>query len=93
MFCLSNGNSRANFACANFANVVITGGSTCGCVFGAFRVDDVTRQTRRHSPEAIFEKNVTLLAKFARVTRESREFGASGHSLVLLQYLLVKICS
>jgi hypothetical protein len=34
-----------------------------------------------YSPKAIFEKNVTCLAKFARVTRKSREFGASGHSL------------
>jgi hypothetical protein len=41
-----------------------------------------TRQTRRHSPKAIFEKNVTRLDKFARVTRESREFGASGHCLI-----------
>ncbi len=42
-----------------------------------------TRQTRRHSPKAIFEKNVTCLAKFARVTCESRKFGTSGNSLVL----------
>jgi hypothetical protein len=41
-----------------------------------------TRQTRRHSPNAIFEKNVTRLATFARVIRHSREFGASGHCLV-----------
>jgi hypothetical protein len=46
-----------------------------------------TRQTRRHSPKAIFEKNVTRLAKFARVTRESRKFGASSHCLVSLQML------
>ncbi len=42
-----------------------------------------TRQTRQHSSKAISEKNVTRLNKFARVTRESREFGASGHSLDL----------
>jgi hypothetical protein len=42
-----------------------------------------TRQTRRHSPNAIFEKNVTRLATFAQVIRHSREFGASGHCLVL----------
>ena len=41
-----------------------------------------TRQTRQHSPKAIFEKNVTRLDKFARVMGESREFGASGHCLV-----------
>jgi riboflavin biosynthesis pyrimidine reductase len=41
-----------------------------------------TRQTCRHSPKAIFEKNVTRLDKFARVTRESCEFGVSGHSLI-----------
>jgi hypothetical protein len=40
-----------------------------------------TCQTRRHLPKAILEKNVTCLAKFARVLSESREFGASGHSL------------
>ncbi len=40
-----------------------------------------TCQTRRHSPKAIFEKNVTRLDKLARVTRKSHEFGASGHSL------------
>jgi hypothetical protein len=40
-----------------------------------------TRQTRRHSPKAIFEKNVTRLATFARVIRHSCEFGASGHCL------------
>ena len=41
-----------------------------------------TRQTRQHSPTAVFEKNVTRLATFARVIRHSREFGASGHCLV-----------
>ena len=41
-----------------------------------------TRQTRRHSPKAISEKNVTRLAKFARVMRESREFGESCHCLI-----------
>ena len=40
-----------------------------------------TRQTRRHSPKAIFEKNVTRLDTFARVIRHFREFGASGHCL------------
>ncbi len=44
-----------------------------------------TRQTRGHSPKAIFEKNVTRLDTFARVIRHSREFGASGHCLVLIQ--------
>ena len=45
-----------------------------------------TRQTRQHSPKAIFEKNVTRLDKFAQVMSESREFGASGHCLVLLHF-------
>ncbi len=40
-----------------------------------------TRQTRRHSPKPIFEKNVTRLTTFARVIRHSREFGVSGHCL------------
>jgi hypothetical protein len=38
-------------------------------------------------PKAIFEKNVTSLAKFARVLSESREFGASGYSLKITQLL------
>jgi hypothetical protein len=41
-----------------------------------------TRQTRRHALWQVFEKNVTRLDTFARVTRESRKFGASGHCLV-----------
>ena len=40
-------------------------------------------RTRQHSPKAVFEKNVTRLDKFVRVTRESCEFGASGHCLNL----------
>jgi hypothetical protein len=40
-----------------------------------------TPQTRRHSPKAIFEKNINHLAKFTRVMRESGECGASGHCL------------
>jgi hypothetical protein len=54
-----------------------------------------TRRTRQHSPKAIFEKNVTRLAKFARVTCESREFGASSHCLVLVHVYLTsffKLC-
>jgi hypothetical protein len=50
-----------------------------------------TRQTRRHSPNAIFEKNVTRLATFARVIRHSREFGASGHCLVLLRNFFISL--
>jgi hypothetical protein len=49
-----------------------------------------TRRTRRHLPKAIFEKNVTRLAKFARVIRESRKFGESSHCLVLNQKLFSK---
>ena len=41
-----------------------------------------TRQTRPHSPKAIFDKNVTRLDTFAQVIRHFREFGASGHCLV-----------
>ncbi len=50
-----------------------------------------TRQTRRHSPKAILDKNVTRLDKFARVMCESREFGASGHSLVLILFWDIKL--
>ncbi len=49
-----------------------------------------TRQTCQHSPKAIFKKNVTRLDKFARVTRESRKFGASGHCLIKNQKKLTK---
>jgi hypothetical protein len=45
-----------------------------------------TRQTRPHSPKAIFEKNVTRLTKFARVIRNSHEFGASSHCLGKFQF-------
>ncbi len=47
-----------------------------------------TRQTRPHSPKAIFEKNVTRIAKFARVIRDSREFGASSHCLRFFTLLI-----
>ncbi len=46
-----------------------------------------TRQIRRDSPKAIFEKNVTRLPKFARVLSESHKFGESGHSLTKVQKL------
>ncbi len=44
-----------------------------------------TRQNQPHSPKAIFEKNVTRLAKFARVICNSYEFGAS-HCLGKFQF-------
>ncbi len=44
-----------------------------------------TRRTCRHLPKAIFEKNVTRIAKFTRVIFESRKFGASSHSLIFTQ--------
>ena len=37
--------------------------------------------TRQHLPKAVFEKNVTRLAK---VLSESREFGVSGHCSILM---------
>jgi hypothetical protein len=43
---------------------------------------------RRAVLRAIFEKNVTRLATFARVIRHSREFGASGHCLIKIQEFL-----
>jgi hypothetical protein len=39
---------------------------------------------------SIFEKNVTRLDKFARVPRDSRKFGASGHSLLKCQQFDIK---
>jgi hypothetical protein len=53
----------------------------CFKALSAFRVAR-TRQTCLHSPKAIFEKNVTRLAKFTQVMSESREFGASSHCLL-----------
>ena len=50
-----------------------------------------TRQTRRNSPKAIFEKNVTRLAKFARVIRKTRANFTSSHCLkvhFVKQYIL-----
>jgi len=38
--------------------------------------------TRQHLPKAVFEKNVTRLAKFVRVLSKSCKFGASGHCLI-----------
>jgi hypothetical protein len=48
-----------------------------------------TRQTRQHSPKAIFEKNVTRLDTFAQVIRHFREFGASGHCLFFTHLILI----
>ncbi len=45
-----------------------------------------TRQTRQHLPKAILEKNVTCPDTFARVMSESREFGASGHCLIIIRF-------
>jgi hypothetical protein len=52
-----------------------------------------TRQTRRNLPKAIFEKNVTRLAKFAGVIRETRANFASSHCLVLTFFSSSAQCS
>jgi hypothetical protein len=44
-----------------------------------------TCQTRQNLPKAIFEKNVTRLAKFAQVIRETRGHFASSHCLLIVQ--------
>jgi hypothetical protein len=50
-----------------------------------------TGQTHQHLPKAIFEKNVTRLAKFVRVIRESREFGASSHCLLFTLFIARRV--
>ncbi len=68
-FYLSNGNSTANLSSANFVNVSSTRASTRGCVFGTFRVDVVTRQTRRHSPSRVTRTRQTRRYLPSRVSR------------------------
>jgi hypothetical protein len=43
-------------------------------------------QTCQHLPKAILEKNLTCLAKFARVMRELSEWWARGHCLVFIKW-------
>ncbi len=62
---ISNGHSTANLSSANFVNVA----STRGCVFGMFRVDVVTRQTRRHSPRRVARTRQTCRHSPSRVAR------------------------
>ncbi len=104
---LSNGNSQANFASANFANVGSTRVDVVTCQTRRHSPSRVarTRQTRRHSPsrvvrtcqtcrhspKAIFQTNVTRLDKFAQVTCKSCEFGVSGHSLIATRVELLPI--
>ncbi len=68
---LSKGNLTANFVSANFANVASTRGRVCG----VFRVDVVTRQTRRHSPSRVARTRQTCRHSPSRVarTRQTRE--------------------
>jgi hypothetical protein len=66
---LSNGNSTANLSSASFANVASTRASTRGRVFGAFRVDVVTRQSRRHSPSRVTRTRQTRRHSPSRVSR------------------------
>ncbi len=69
VFSVSNGNSTANLSSASFANVASTRASTRGRVFGAFRVDVVTRQTRRHSPSRVTRTRQTRRHSPSRVSR------------------------
>ncbi len=66
---LSNGHSTANLSSANFANVASTRASTRGRVFGTFRVDVVTRQTRWHSPRRVARTRQTRRHLPSRVAR------------------------
>jgi hypothetical protein len=51
-------------------------------------------RTCRHSQKVIFEKNLTLLAKFARVMIECGKWCASGHCLFFCNLnSLKKFCS
>ncbi len=45
-----------------------------------------TYHTWWHSPNAIFEKDVNCLTKFARVLSESCKFCASGHYLIIMSF-------
>jgi hypothetical protein len=78
-FFLSNGNSTANLSSASFVNVASTRASTRGLVFGAFRVDVVTRQTRRHSPSRVTRTRQTRRYSPSRVsrTRQTRRHSPS----------------
>ncbi len=49
-----------------------------------------TCQTCQYSPKAIFDKNVTRLAKFARVMSESRDFDTSVQCLIKIQQKITK---
>jgi hypothetical protein len=80
------------FASANFANVASVDVVTRQNRRHSPSRFASTRQTRRHLPKAILEKNVTRLAKFALVTRESREFGASSHRLITTPGLRNNAC-
>ena len=77
MLILSNGHSTGNFASANFANVASTHASSRGRIFGAFRVDVVTRQTRRHLPSRVARTRQTqqhspsLVARTRQTCRHS----------------------
>ena len=78
VFKLSNGHSTANLSSANFANVASTCASTRRRVFGAFRVEVVTRQTRqsrRHSPSRVAWTRQTRRHSPSRVarTRQTRK--------------------
>jgi hypothetical protein len=58
-----------NLSSANFANVASTCASSRGRVFGAFRVDVVTRQTRRHLPSLVTRTRQTRQHSPSRVSR------------------------
>jgi hypothetical protein len=76
---ISNGHSTANLLSANFANVASTRVSTRGRVFGAFRVDVVTPQTRRHSPSRVTRTRQTRrhLPSHVLRTRQTRRHSPS----------------
>ncbi len=75
MLYISNGHSTANFLSANFANVASTRASTRGRIFGAFRVDVVTRQTRQHLPSRVARNCQT---RERQVWQVLCEFSGSG---------------
>jgi hypothetical protein len=100
VFLLSNCNSRTNFASAStrihqkwpISEIFVTRQSRRHLPRPFARLarladirQDILPRTRQHSPNAIFEENVTRLAKLARVMSESHEFGTSSLCLVLIQ--------
>ena len=78
MFLISNGNSRANFASANFVNVASVDVVTRQTRRHSPSRVAQTRQTRRHSPSCVARTRQTRERQVWQVLRKFGEFGESG---------------